>query len=117
MMWYLSPQRKIFRIRQLKGKSVGTAKLKHTYYIYYYNQKYSYDEEFTINVTKFEDTYSGSAYIYFLKLPTGDPMNNDTGSGHRKPIKVSWKQKSVRQVLLGRMATLMITVQFRTRTL
>ena len=63
----------------IKGKSVGTAKLKHTYYIYYYNQKYSYDEEFTINVTKFEDTYSGSAYIYFLKLPTGDPMNNDTG--------------------------------------
>ena len=62
----------------IKGKSVGTAKLKHTYY-YYYNQKYSYDEEFTINVTKFEDTYSGSAYIYFLKLPTGDPMNNDTG--------------------------------------
>lgn len=63
----------------IKGKSVGTAKLKHTYYIYYYNQKYSYDEEFTINVTKFEDKYSGSAYIYFLKLPTGDPMNNDTG--------------------------------------
>ena len=63
----------------IKGKSVDTAKLKHTYYIYYNNQKYSYDEEFTINVTKFEDTYSGSAYIYFLKLPTGDPMNNDTG--------------------------------------
>lgn len=63
----------------IKGKSVGTAKLKHTYYIYYVYKKYSYDEEFTINVTKFEDTYSGSAYIYFLKLPTGDPMNNDTG--------------------------------------
>ena len=63
----------------IKGKSVGTAKLKHTYYSYHYNQKHSYDEEFTINVTKFEDTYSGSAYIYFLKLPTGDPMNNDTG--------------------------------------
>ena len=63
----------------IKGKSVGTAKLKHTYYIYYGYKKYSYDEEFTINVTKFEDTYSGSAYIYFLKLPTGDPMNNDTG--------------------------------------
>ena len=63
----------------IKGKSVGTAKLKHTYYIYYDYQKYSYTEEFTINVTKFEDTYSGSAYIYFLKLPTGDPMNNDTG--------------------------------------
>ena len=63
----------------IKGKSVGTAKLKHTYYIYYGYKKYSYDEEFTINVTKFEDKYSGSAYIYFLKLPTGDPMNNDTG--------------------------------------
>ena len=64
----------------IKGKSVGTAKLKHTYYIYYGNQKHFFDaQEFTINVTKFEDTYSGSAYIYFLKLPTGDPMNNDTG--------------------------------------
>ena len=64
----------------IKGKSVGTAKLKHTYYIYYGNQKYFFDaQEFTVNVTKFEDTYSGSAYIYFLKLPTGDPMNNDTG--------------------------------------
>ena len=64
----------------IKGKSVGTAKLKHTYYIYYGNQKCFFDaQEFTINVTKFEDTYSGSAYIYFLKLPTGDPMNNDTG--------------------------------------
>ena len=64
----------------IKGKSVGTAKLKHTYYIYYGNQKYFFDaQEFTINVTKFEDKYSGSAYIYFLKLPTGDPMNNDTG--------------------------------------
>ena len=64
----------------IKGKSVGTAKLKHTYYIYYGYQKYDFEaQEFTINVTKFEDTYSGSAYIYFLKLPTGDPMNNDTG--------------------------------------
>ena len=64
----------------IKGKSVGTAKLKHTYYIYYGNQKYFFDaQEFTINVTKFEDPYSGSAYIYFLKLPTGDPMNNNTG--------------------------------------
>lgn len=64
----------------IKGKSVGTAKLKHTYYIYYDYKKYDFEaQEFTINVTKFEDTYSGSAYIYFLKLPTGDPMNNDTG--------------------------------------
>ena len=76
----------------IKGKSVGTAKLKHTYYIYYYNQKYSY-EEFTINVTKFEDTYSGSAYIYFLKLPTGDPMNNDTGEWAPKADKSNLEAK------------------------
>ena len=77
----------------IKGKSVGMAKLKHTYYIYYYNQKYSYDEEFTINVTKFEDTYSGSAYIYFLKLPTGDPMNNDTGEWAPKADKSNLEAK------------------------
>ena len=77
----------------IKGKSVGTAKLKHTYYFYYYNQKYSYDEEFTINVTKFEDTYSGSAYIYFLKLPTGDPMNNDTGEWAPKADKSNLEAK------------------------
>ena len=77
----------------IKGKSVGTAKLKHTYYIYYYDQKYSYDEEFTINVTKFEDTYSGSAYIYFLKLPTGDPMNNDTGEWAPKADKSNLEAK------------------------
>ena len=77
----------------IKGKSVGTAKLKHTYYVYYYNQKYSYDEEFTINVTKFEDTYSGSAYIYFLKLPTGDPMNNDTGEWAPKADKSNLEAK------------------------
>lgn len=77
----------------IKGKSVGTAKLKHTYYIYYYNQKDSYDEEFTIDVTKFEDTYSGSAYIYFLKLPTGDPMNNDTGEWAPKADKSNLEAK------------------------
>lgn len=77
----------------IKGKSVGTAKLKHTYDIYYFNQKYSYDEEFTINVTKFEDTYSGSAYIYFLKLPTGDPMNNDTGEWAPKADKSNLEAK------------------------
>ena len=75
----------------IKGKSVGTAKLKHTYYIYYHNQKYS--EEFTINVTKFKDTYSGSAYIYFLKLPTGDPMNNDTGEWAPKADKSNLEAK------------------------
>ena len=78
----------------IKGKSVGTAKLKHTYYIYYGNQKYFFDaQEFTVNVTKFEDTYSGSAYIYFLKLPTGDPMNNDTGEWAPKADKSSLEAK------------------------
>ena len=78
----------------IKGKSVGTAKLKHTYYIYYGNQKYFFDaQEFTVNVTKFEDTYSGSAYIYFLKLPTGDPMNNDTGEWAPKADKSELEAK------------------------
>lgn len=78
----------------IKGKSVGTAKLKHTYYIYYGNRKYDFDaQEFTINVTKFEDTYSGSAYIYFLKLPTGDPMNNDTGEWAPKADKSNLEAK------------------------
>lgn len=78
----------------IKGKSVGTAKLKHTYYIYYGNRKYDFDaQEFTINVTKFEDTYSGSAYIYFLKLPTGDPMNNDTGEWAPKADKSKLEAK------------------------
>ena len=78
----------------IKGKSVGTAKLKHTYYIYYGNRKYDFDaQELTINVTKFEDTYSGSAYIYFLKLPTGDPMNNDTGEWAPKADKSNLEAK------------------------
>ena len=78
----------------IKGKSVGTAKLKHTYYIYYGNRKYDFDaQEVTINVTKFEDTYSGSAYIYFLKLPTGDPMNNDTGEWAPKADKSNLEAK------------------------
>ena len=84
---------KNIRNSTIKGKSVGTAKLKHTYYIYYGYQKYSYTEEFTINVTKFEDTYSGSAYIYFLKLPTGDPMNNDTGEWAPKADKSNLEAK------------------------
>ena len=78
----------------IKGKAVGTATLKHTHYIYYNNSKYFFDDEtFTINVTKFEDTYSGSAYIYFLKLPTGDPMNNDTGEWAPKADKSNLEAK------------------------
>ena len=73
------------RNMQIKGLAEGTARIKHTYkysaYDYYGNswKEYSQDEYFDVTVSKFEDKYSGSAYIYFLKLPTGDPMNNDTG--------------------------------------
>ena len=70
----------------IKGKAVGEATLVHKYsyaYKYWWNDPWSYSKEksekFTIKVKSFEDKYSGSAYIYFLKLPTGDPMNNDTG--------------------------------------
>ena len=70
----------------IKGKAAGEATLVHKYsyaYKYWRNDPWSYSKEksekFTIKVKSFEDTYSGSAYIYFLKLPTGDPMNNDTG--------------------------------------
>lgn len=69
----------------IKGKAVGEATLVHKYSYAYTDWKGSRisseekSEKFTIKVKSFEDTYSGSAYIYFLKLPTGDPMNNDTG--------------------------------------
>ena len=70
----------------IKGKAVGEATLVHEYSYAYttrWNGSWNYSdkksEEFTIKVKPFEDKYSGSAYIYFLKLPTGDPMNNDTG--------------------------------------
>lgn len=70
----------------IKGKAVGEATLVHEYFYAYttrWNGSWNYSdkksEEFTIKVKPFEDKYSGSAYIYFLKLPTGDPMNNDTG--------------------------------------
>ena len=69
----------------IKGKAVGEATLVHKYsyaYTYWKGSRISSEEKsekFTIKVKSFEDKYSGSAYIYFLKLPTGDPMNNDTG--------------------------------------
>lgn len=69
----------------IKGKAVGEATLVHKYSYAYTDWKRSRisskekSEKFTIKVKSFEDKYSGSAYIYFLKLPTGDPMNNDTG--------------------------------------
>ena len=69
----------------IKGKAVGEATLVHKYSYAYTDWKVSRisskekSEKFTIKVKSFEDKYSGSAYIYFLKLPTGDPMNNDTG--------------------------------------
>lgn len=69
----------------IKGKAVGEATLVHKYSYAYTDWNGSRisskekSEKFTIKVKSFEDKYSGSAYIYFLKLPTGDPMNNDTG--------------------------------------
>ena len=69
---------------QIKGLAEGTARIKHTYKIYYYDeynrrQEYSQDEYFDVTVSKFQDNHIGTAYIYYLKSPAGDPMNNDTG--------------------------------------
>ena len=70
----------------IKGKAVGEATLVHEYSYAYttrWNGSWNYSdkksEEFTIKVKPFEDNYTGTAYIYFLKSPDGDPMNNDTG--------------------------------------
>ena len=64
---------------QIKGLAEGTARIKHTYKIYYYEKEYSWDEYFDVTVSKFQDNHIGTAYIYYLKSPAGDPMNNDTG--------------------------------------
>lgn len=84
----------------IKGKAVGEATLVHKYsyaYKYWWSDPWSYSKEksekFTIKVKSFEDTYSGSAYIYFLKLPTGDPMNNDTGEWAPKADKSNLEAK------------------------
>ena len=73
------------RNMQIKGLAEGTARIKHTYTyrVYdYYEQSWKYypqDEYFDVTVSKFQDNYTGTAYIYYLKSPAGDPMNNDTG--------------------------------------
>ena len=83
----------------IKGKAVGEATLVHKYSYTYTDWKGSRivskekSEKFTIKVKPFEDTYSGSAYIYFLKLPTGDPMNNDTGEWAPKADKSNLEAK------------------------
>lgn len=71
----------------IKGKAVGEATLVHEYSYAYttrWNGSWKYSdkksEEFTIKVKPFEDNYTGTAYIYYLKSPAGDPMNNDTGA-------------------------------------
>ena len=71
----------------IKGKAVGEATLVHEYSYAYttrWNGSWTYSdkksEEFTIKVKPFEDNYTGTAYIYYLKSPAGDPMNNDTGA-------------------------------------
>ena len=71
----------------IKGKAVGEATLVHEYsyaYTTWWNGSWNYSdkksEEFTIKVKPFEDNHIGTAYIYYLKSPAGDPMNNDTGA-------------------------------------
>ena len=71
----------------IKGKAVGEATLVHEYSYAYttrWNGSWKYSdkksEEFTIKVKPFEDNYTGTAYIYYLQSPAGDPMNNDTGA-------------------------------------
>lgn len=68
------------RNMQIKGLAEGTARIKHTYKYYDWGEEYSKDEYFDVTVSKFEDNYTGTAYIYYLKSPAGDPMNNDTGA-------------------------------------
>ena len=65
---------------QIKGLAEGTARIKHACQYNYYGTWYSLDDEyFDVTVSKFKDNHIGTAYIYYLKSPTGDPMNNDTG--------------------------------------
>ena len=79
---------------QIKGLAEGTARIKHAYQYKSLGTWYSLKPEyFDVTVSKFEDTYSGSAYIYFLKLPTGDPMNNDTGEWAPKADKSELEAK------------------------
>ena len=83
----------------IKGKAVGEATLVHKYSYAYTDwigsriSSKEKSEKFTIKVKSFEDKYSGSAYIYFLKLPTGDPMNNDTGEWAPKADKSNLEAK------------------------
>ena len=65
---------------KIKGLAEGTARIKHTYKYYDWKEEYSKDEYFDVTVSKFEDNHIGTAYIYYLKSPAGDPMNNDTGA-------------------------------------
>ena len=65
---------------QIKGLAEGTARIKHACQYKYYGTWYSLEDEyFDVTVSKFKDNHIGTAYIYYLKSPAGDPMNNDTG--------------------------------------
>ena len=66
---------------QIKGLAEGTARIKHACQYNYYGTWYSLEDEyFDVTVSKFKDNHIGTAYIYYLKSPAGDPMNNDTGA-------------------------------------
>ncbi len=60
---------------KVTGVAAGTVTITHTYGSYYGTQT----ETWTVNVTKFADNYSGTAAIYYLSDPAGDPWSNDTG--------------------------------------
>lgn len=68
------------RNMQIKGLAEGTARIKHTYTYKDYSGSGSQDEYFDVTVSKFKDNHIGTAYIYYLQSPAGDPMNNDTGA-------------------------------------
>ena len=64
----------------VKGVAVGTVTITHTYYYQSGWSSTKQTETYQVNVTKFENNYSGKAAIYYLANPTGDPWTNDTGA-------------------------------------
>ena len=67
------------RNMQIKGLAEGPARIKHTYAYNDFTGSDSKNEYFDVTVSEFKDNHIGTAYIYYLKSPAGDPMNNDTG--------------------------------------
>lgn len=64
----------------VKGVAVGNVTVTHTYYYQSGWSSTKQTETYQVNVTKFENNYSGKAAIYYLANPTGDPWTNDTGA-------------------------------------